>query len=644
MERRPAPGRIEHQAVSYGIYMIPTLQIAFENANLQTKRLYRLNMADPLSLSLALAPLVIEAFKGFRAAKSKLRIFSHYSRELKRIQRGFEIQRVIFESECELLFLQITKDHSQVEALLRARELDANARSIMRGACTYLGRKQEAFSGVFEGIQASLQDLGNELESFQPFESERKDNETLRATVRRLRDRLKITINVTNYDNALKRLREYNSDLKSIIKYARKWKGDLPRVQVQDVAGSPEPLRSGWWEFGRVRPAALAFYKATVGNWICEERKHQRHVIKLFANPEIREDVRMNFLLLGEWELSGTTVSKRIDSISLQVRSAIVERPRQLALGNREMPQASINSRAVKRRRISRDDETLVNSRSSYPHSPSNSDGHSLLPHRRANEGSNTQEDGYTSERSCIMKMQQLRDPACLGYVDIETQNLFRHSFYPWSGVCRGSTTAVKSVTTAKSLADLFDGPVYENFDILDQLLMAKTVVATILQFHSTPWLGSWWTMRDIHYLNNRIEMASVLSTLHFGIVMGRRHKRVCEQADVLPPAQQDAESGGPSQHVRNSVLHNLGVGLLQIDRWTHLDPNAVDEIHKLALQRSRLGPKYRDLVQKCLHCDFGVGDDLSTPKLQDAIVNQVMAELESMISGLEIDDDDEEA
>ncbi|KAI0101745.1 hypothetical protein GGR51DRAFT_529213 [Nemania sp. FL0031] len=603
-------------------------------------------MADPISLTLGLAPLVIEAFKGFRTAKAKLRIFKHYSRELKRIQEKFEIQQIIFESECELLFLQVTGNHSQVTRLFRARELDLNASRVLTETSGYLGRRAEAFNSAFEGIRASLQDLGDELESFHPFESERKYDETLRATVRRLRDRLKITTNMTNYNNALERLREYNSDLKSIIKYARKWKGDLPRIPVQDVVNGPKPPR---WEvqgFRRVRLAALAFHKATVGNWICEEPKHQRHLIRLFANAEARNDVRMNFLLLGEWELSGTTVPKHTDSISLEVRSVIVERSGQLGPDNREMQQQShrvyIDRRAAKRRRINQDDKTITDSRPSYFHSSSSSNRLGLLRRRRVNAGSSAQEHEYSHERSCIIAMQQLRDPKCLGYLDTEAQNLFRHSFYPWSGVCRGSTVAVKGVTIAKPLTDLFDQPVYESFDVLDQLLMAKAIVATILQFHSTPWLKSWWTMKDIHYLSNDIEMASVLSTLHFGIAMGRKYKQVCEQAEVEPPTQQVSESSEPSQHVRNPVLHNLGVCLLQIDRWVQLDPNAVDEIHKLALQRSRLGPKYRDLVQKCLHCDFGVGNDLLKEPLHNAIVDQIMGELESMVSGLKIDDDEE--
>ncbi|GAW25477.1 hypothetical protein SAMD00023353_0701260 [Rosellinia necatrix] len=217
----------------------------------------------------------------------------------------------------------------------------------------------------------------------------------------------------------------------------------------------------------------------------------------------------------------------------------------------------------------------------------------------------------------------------------------FRHSFYSWSGICSKSMMVADDVTTAKPLANLFNRPVHENFDILDQLLLAKTMVATILKFHSTPWLGNWWTLNDIHYLDEHGGMEGILGTVHLGAVMEKGQKQACEQAEVLSSTRQVTNSSERSQRIRNTVLHNLGVGLIQIDRWANLDPNAINDIEKLATQRSRFGPKYRDLVQKCLYCDFGVGANLLKPQLQTAILDKVMRELESIISGLRIDDDD---
>ncbi|KAI3320341.1 hypothetical protein HD806DRAFT_507301 [Xylariaceae sp. AK1471] len=601
-------------------------------------------MSDPVSLSLAIAPLAIEAFKGFRTLNSKLRIFSHYSQELKRIRTRFEAQQDFFQSECEIPLGKVTDSQTRVEAFLRARQLDDDCYDTLKRLCTYLGARQNAFKSTFEEIKASLQDLEAELHGFEQFESKRQDGESLRDAVRRLRYRLKITINKTNYDEALERLKQSNYDLKSIRKHAQELRRDLSCGQ--DVVNDMKPLPLECRHFGRVRLAALAFHEAMVSHWVCEERKHQRHLIRLFTNAEVQHDVRMNFFLLGEWKLPEAIGSKRLDLISLEVRSTIFECSEPLELENREMQsklrKATIDSRLVKRRRVRWADETST-STTSYTHPLSNSKKHNPIAHKGGNAGSKAQDYQCNDIPGCIIATQQLRGPACLGHLDVEMQNPFRHSFYPWSGTCNRSMTVAKAFATAKPLTNLFDQPVHKNFDILDQLLMAKTMVATILKFHSTPWLRSWWTLKDIHYLGNHTEMASVLSTLHLGAVIEKKQKQVCEQREPLPLTQAVAEDSGLSQRIRNTVLHNLGVGLLQIDRWTNLDPNAIDDIDKLATQRSRLGPKYRDLVQKCLYCDFGVGANLLKPQLQTAILDKVMRELESMVSGLKINDDDEE-
>ncbi|KAI0544720.1 hypothetical protein F4679DRAFT_576661 [Xylaria curta] len=587
-------------------------------------------MADPASLVLAIAPLALEAFKGFRTLNSKLRIFSHYSQELKRIRTRFEAQQDFFQSECEILLRKVTDSQSQVEAFLRARQFDDECHDTLKRLCTYLGARQKAFQGTFEDIKASHQDLEAELHGFEQFESKRQDGESLRDAVRRLRYRLKITINKTNYDEALERLKQANYDLKSMRKHAQELR--------RDVTNNIKPLPLECRHFGRVRLAALAFHEAMVAHWVCEERKHQRHLLRLFTDAKVQHDVKMNFFLLGEWELPEAICPKRLDLISLEVRSTIVECSEPLESGNRLREATTMDSRVIKRRRVRWADEA-PGSAISYGHLFSNLK-HNLVSHKGMDAESEAQDYRCTNMPGCAIATRQLKGPACLGHLDIEMQMPFRHSFYAWSGICNRSMTVSKTFATAEPLTNLFNQPVHKNFDVLDQLLLAKTMVATILKFHSTPWLGSWWTLKDIHYLGNHNEMASVLSTLHLGSVIERKQKQVCKPPELLPLTRAVADSGC-SQRIRNTVLHNLGVGLLEIDRWTNLDPNAIDKIDKLATERSRLGPKYRDLVQKCLYCDFGVGADLLKPQLQIAILDKIMRELESMISGLKISNDE---
>lgn len=102
-------------------------------------------------------------------------------------------------------------------------------------------------------------------------------------------------------------------------------------------------------------------------------------------------------------------------------------------------------------------------------------------------------------------------------------------------------------------------------------------------------------------------------------------------QADELQEAQY-------KYGVRNVVLYSLGVALLAIGRWEDVDPGDVESVRRLAAgQGCYLGPKYQMLTERVLECDFGYGKDLRKPRLQEAVYEGVVVELEGMIAGLEI-------
>ena len=52
-------------------------------------------------------------------------------------------------------------------------------------------------------------------------------------------------------------------------------------------------------------------------------------------------------------------------------------------------------------------------------------------------------------------------------------------------------------------------------------------------------------------------------------------------------------------------------------------------------------GPRYQELTQRVIDCDFGYGKDLKRPQLQEAMYNKVLVELESMIASLDISQSD---
>ncbi|KAK0718489.1 hypothetical protein B0T26DRAFT_713443 [Lasiosphaeria miniovina] len=90
---------------------------------------------------------------------------------------------------------------------------------------------------------------------------------------------------------------------------------------------------------------------------------------------------------------------------------------------------------------------------------------------------------------------------------------------------------------------------------------------------------------------------------------------------------------------IANVTMYNLGVALLAIGRWAAVDAGDVLSVRRMARLPSPLGPRYHDLTQRALDCDFGFGKDLARPKLQEAVYDGVLLELQSMISALSFDD-----
>ena len=45
----------------------------------------------------------------------------------------------------------------------------------------------------------------------------------------------------------------------------------------------------------------------------------------------------------------------------------------------------------------------------------------------------------------------------------------------------------------------------------------------------------------------------------------------------------------------------------------------------------AKMGGRYGEVVRKCLYCDFGKGDDLNQPGLQEAFYSEVVCELEKL-------------
>ncbi|KAI4592497.1 hypothetical protein KJ359_011079 [Pestalotiopsis sp. 9143b] len=153
-----------------------------------------------------------------------------------------------------------------------------------------------------------------------------------------------------------------------------------------------------------------------------------------------------------------------------------------------------------------------------------------------------------------------------------------------------------------------------------------------------TPWWRSYWSLENVYYFpsnNDDANLAKSLQTLHLSAEIDSRQAMRDESwmSGRLSPAEpQDAGEAQLLYGIRNLALYSLGVALLQIDRWSTMNADDVVAIRRLARQTSRLGPRFQEVVQKCVDCDFGQGDDLEKPMLRNAVYGSVICEIEDLI------------
>lgn len=97
----------------------------------------------------------------------------------------------------------------------------------------------------------------------------------------------------------------------------------------------------------------------------------------------------------------------------------------------------------------------------------------------------------------------------CIGYLESCCDETFRHSIYTF---LPGTHNLQKVV----SIDQMLEVAAEKSVSIVDQLKLARSLVAAVLKFHSTPWLSQYLTLRDISLFQSSNDFSKCLPTLHF--------------------------------------------------------------------------------------------------------------------------------
>lgn len=247
-------------------------------------------------------------------------------------------------------------------------------------------------------------------------------------------------------------------------------------------------------------------------------------------------------------------------------------------------------------------------------------------------------------KQSSILTTAHVRQ--CLGY--LETPQTYKHRFYLKEAKVAPTTPNSAAAGTVYSLSEVMREGVEEELRIEDQLRLAHKIAETMLQYNDTPWLGEQWRLKDLRYFGSKQCLDDrALETLHLSSQIST------PQCTTSAPANMEGVQG-PGQDVSDEIqyginnfsLFSLGVALLEIAHWRPIEDqmraldknNSIFAARRIASSRpSSLGPEYHNIAKKCLQCNFGFGTQLQNKRLQTAVYNDVVCQLESMVEKLEI-------
>ncbi|EHK19014.1 uncharacterized protein TRIVIDRAFT_158130 [Trichoderma virens Gv29-8] len=506
-----------------------------------------------------------------------------------------------------------------------------------------LGRNMMPLVDIINDIKESISALQKAFQCFAPLEEEQKRRKPLKDSIRKLRKRVTITFEKKNFEDQINVLEKSNSSLRRL----RKQVGELqPRqsytAKKPGARAGRLPLEFG--AYGAIRRASKALHEALTTTWSSTQTPHLRHFVKLFLDAKAETDVQMEIAILCYGAQLHQRAFFQTSLTRLEVRSRTIDSITWSSAGLMTPASEADNSQNDRRKR-----QKVRFSSLGDGSDLSNSDAESASIGSTAATSQSTvvsPDDLQLTGHFCpeLSRRCSTPDIVCklegLGHIDSCIQEGYRHCFFP----CSSSHHCGKMGLDDVMLMDEALGQSASNrLTIVGQLRLAHRLVSAVLKFNSTPWLNELWSVRDLAFFRQGDDLTMSLQTLHFGVELIHGGREAGDSLmDVESPASltHSIEDAQYKYGVRNVTLYSLGVALLAIGRWERINHNDIEGVRRLASQSCYLGPVYQELTQKVLECDFGHGKDLKKPRLQEAVYEKVILELESMIASLDISEE----
>ncbi|KAK1759053.1 hypothetical protein QBC47DRAFT_336709 [Echria macrotheca] len=599
---------------------------------------------DPVSLTLGIVPILGGSVKLYKSAHSKLKIARHFSREVDRIRRQFDRQKQFFLNEIRLLLRLVLDDESLIQEMVAdgGHERWQSPR-LNRALLDRLGDNCCVLEEVAEDVTKIINHAEEGLECFDRLEAVRERDERFKDTVKRVKSSLKVAFDKSKFDQWIADLRSTNEDLKLLREQVTELTSKPKTTCASMRSSNKKRLPSDFRSYGITRRASRALHDALWTAWSTRDAAHFRHVVRLFLETKADEGVQLNLAIscldrniIQQSMIKIHVKSQVLDWISTESISKTVSIPHpNLGPQDTSAPES-------KRRRVVRFFDEVESLKTLAPESPPMGKS-SLMP---------TALDLRASQHFCSQLTprhqhyypQDHPGTRCVGFLETCSHDKFRHEFFHcWEGVCSPAICqgAVCETGTLKRLDQVLSQPRSDELSVQHQLQLALRIASAVLKFSSTPWLGEYWGLQDLQLFERDSDLPTSLQTIHLGTECTKVATNPASmEVDVSDSATSALDEAKLVHGIQNPTMYNLGVALLSIGRWKLFDPYDVLKARRIASQTCPLGTRYQELTRKVLDCDFGYGKDLKKPKLQEAVYDGVLLELEDMISALSFEED----
>lgn len=390
-----------------------------------------------------------------------------------------------------------------------------------------------------------------------------------------------------------------------------------------------------------IQRASILLYQA-LGSACTKHTEHQAHFclqpsLKEDSNPQVRFSIAFSNLTMGNttglgdllWFDVDTSIKEALTADAAQICNVL----------------AKVSS-SLKRRNLSRSPSpppaTNPRQRGKKARFPSSTPppGRPLLPPviqllPLATDPPNLCKHGnFCNQLKDCSRQPLVRQDRCIGLLE-ETEK-YRHLVYlPQASPVPQQTQTISLATYFRTSRkqDFSDGlPLHE------RISLAKLLSTALLQFHATSWLGGRWRSEDVLFFYSTRGLEGIKSfNAPYMNVSVKSMNRPLSRVPTFPTTR---------SFVQNPLLFDLGVMLLELafqaplrhlQKPIDLD-NGQEDMHtefftakRLCRSSMQLGLRYKEVARKCIHCDFGRGDDLNNPELQEVFYREIICELDKL-------------